>query len=72
MNQTMARDESDLENINVKNRPMNVMDDFTTFCSQQWLDAKTVIDDWAEEQHREVDDEVAFNLLLDGIHVSGW
>ena len=69
MNQTS--DESDLEHINVTKRPMLVMDDFTRFISQQWLDAKIIMDDWAEEQHREFDDEVVFSLLLDGICVSG-
>ena len=64
------RNEKDLKWIDVKNRPMNVMDDFTTFCSQQWLDAKFAIDDWTEEHHREIDDEVSSNLLLDGIYVS--
>ena len=49
MNQQMARDESDLENISMKNRPMKIMEDYHLFCSQEWLEAKTTLDEWVEE-----------------------
>ena len=44
MNRQLNRDESDLENINVKARPMKISEDYEIFCSQQWLDAKDKLD----------------------------
>ena len=45
MSTKLAADESNVENVSIKNRPMNVAEEYQLLCSNQWLDAKTVLDD---------------------------
>ena len=45
MNAKVSADESNLENIAILNRPMNIASDFKNLCSQQWLEAKQELDD---------------------------
>ena len=40
MNAAMAGDELTIENINMVCRPMTVAEDYSTFTSDDWLDAK--------------------------------
>ena len=51
MNRQMSRDETDLENINVKNRPMKILQEYELFCSQEWLEAKGDLDESAERMN---------------------
>ena len=45
MGTKIASDESSLENISIKNRPMNIATDYDLLCSNEWLNAKTDLDD---------------------------
>ena len=71
MNREMARDETDLENISSRNRPMKIMEEYETFCSQQWLDAKIAVDDSAEaaQPHAPMDECGRCQLLCDVLMV---
>ena len=51
----IAQDESSLENISVKNRPMNVAEDFLMFNSDEWLDAKTALDSHMDDDSKEAE-----------------
>ena len=44
MSDKVASDESNLENISIKNRPMVVTSEYENFFSNEWLDLKTVLD----------------------------
>ena len=50
MGKKVSSDESSIENISIKNRPMVVAEDYYNFCSNAWLDAKTVLDEKCAEQ----------------------
>ena len=69
MNMELSRDESDLENINVKTRPMTIMEDYTLFCSQEWLAAKTDVDELAERARLDIDDGVRCTILTHTLKV---
>ena len=45
MSKEMSHSELDLENISVKNRPMTIMGEYSSFTSNEWLDAKTALDE---------------------------
>ena len=45
MNTKIASDESNLENINIFNRPMNIASDYELLASNEWLGAKTELDE---------------------------
>ena len=45
MGAKVASDESSLENISIKNRPMNIATDYDLLCSNEWLAAKTDLDE---------------------------
>ena len=45
MGAKVASDESSLENISIKNRPMNIATDYDLLCSNEWLVAKTDLDE---------------------------
>ena len=49
----ISRDETNLENICVKNRPMNVAEEYQMFCSDAWLDAKSALDDFMDNPSKE-------------------
>ena len=44
MNKKISTNETSLENIAIKCRPMNIADDFNNFVSSVWLEAKQVLD----------------------------
>ena len=44
MGKKLAQDESSLENISIKNRPMNIAEDYENLCSNEWLTAKEYVD----------------------------
>ena len=55
MHQELSRDESVLENISIKNRPMKIAEEYQLIQSSQWLEAKQALDDklefvWNEKQ----------------------
>ena len=60
----IAQDESNLENISVKNRPMNVAEEYLMFNSDEWLDAKTALDDHMDDTSQEAE-TVKIKLLND-------
>ena len=72
MNREMSRDETDLENINIRNRPMKIIEEFEMFCSQQCLDAKTAIDRSAERSRssRPIPESKRCSLLCGVLSVS--
>ena len=45
MSTKLAADESNVENVSIKTRPMNVAEEYQLLCSNQWLQAKTVLDE---------------------------
>ena len=67
MNRQLSLDESDLENINVRARPMKIMEEYELFCSQQWLEAKTLLD----EKYERIAERQRCELLCSIIEVSG-
>ena len=69
MNSQLSQDESDLENINVKTRPMTIMEDYNLFCSQEWLEAKTDVDKWAKKEGLEMDECVRCTILTQTVKV---
>ena len=48
MGDKVSSNESSVENISIKHRPMNINDDYGTFQSSEWLDAKTFLDEHLE------------------------
>ena len=50
MSTKLAADESNVENVSIKNRPMNVAEEYQLLCSNQWLDAKTILDDLGDSR----------------------
>ena len=44
MGKKIASNESSLENISIKSRPMNVSEDYNLIVSNEWLDAKVELD----------------------------
>ena len=40
----MSADESSLENVNIKDRPMTIASEYELICSNQWLSAKMELD----------------------------
>lgn len=45
MSTKLSRDESSLENVSIKNRPMNITAEYQQLCSEQWLEAKAAVDE---------------------------
>ena len=61
----MAADESSVENVNIKNRPMNIADEYIHFCSNEWLAAKTVLDEVELDDLQEVEKvQLLFQILM--------
>ena len=52
MSSRMSRDESDLENISMKVRPMNIVDEFGQMCNSEWLEAKLFLDDISDKNEK--------------------
>ena len=44
MGTKVSADESSLENINIKDRPMTIASEYELICSNQWLSAKMELD----------------------------
>ena len=57
MNTKIASDESNLENINISNRPMNIASEFELLASDEWLNAKTELD---EQFTKDEDSKIKF------------
>lgn len=45
MNNKMSSDESSVENVSIRDRPMNIAEDLYNFCSNEWLEAKMALDE---------------------------
>ena len=61
----MAADESSVENVNIKNRPMNIADEYIQFCSNEWLAAKSVLDEADLDDLQEVEKvQLLFQILM--------
>ena len=45
MGDKVASNESSVENISIKNRPINIRDDYSALQSNEWLDAKVFLDE---------------------------
>ena len=67
MDKKTSSDESSLENISIKDRPMNVAEEFTMMQSNEWLDAKAAVDEIIPESS----ERARLTLLCDVIQVSG-
>lgn len=55
MSTKISADESSVENVSIKNRPMNISTEYELFCSDQWLNAKNALDQYypqTSEQHK--------------------
>ena len=59
MNKKISANETSLENIAIKCRPMNIADDFNNFVSGVWLEAKRVLDE------KRIDEEKCVRFLVD-------
>ena len=44
MDKQVAKDERQLENVSVKARPMNIQGKYQDICSNEWNDAKSLLD----------------------------
>ena len=44
MQEKVAAEESDLENVSVKNRPLSIAAEYQHWISEQWFDAKGELD----------------------------
>lgn len=67
MSKKVASDETSVENVAIKTRPMNIVDDFSLLCSNEWLDAKTLIDESLTGQIDE-SDKVTFLCEILMVH----
>ena len=70
MHNKLGRDESDLEAISIKNRPVKIAEEYGEFSSTLWLDAKQSVDDKVSEQlhfnkSMVFTEEMKCNLLTD-------
>ena len=45
MNDRMNQDESQVENVCIKARPLKLVDEFELFCTDEWLAAKNDLDE---------------------------
>ena len=66
----MSADESDLENVNIKNRPMNIAGDYTELCSHAWLDAKNELDQHCRSASEEEKLQLLKKILM--VRYSSW
>ena len=53
MSSKVAQSEGVFENISIGCRPMKIGEDYLTFSSNTWLDAKTTLDDRAKMQEED-------------------
>ena len=67
MNRKLAEDETALENVNKKNRPTKITDEYMELVSNQWLAAKDKLDDQFPDDNKE---EFKLKLLCDVLLVS--
>ena len=63
----MSHDESDLENISMKVRPMNIVDEFQQICNMEWLEAKMFLDEKLPDD--QMDEKTKTGLLAKIISV---
>ena len=66
MNEKLSRNESDLENISIQNRPMNVAEEYNLLMSNAWLEAKCSLDAEMGEDKKEAE---KYQLLCEIITV---
>ena len=64
MSDKIAKDEENLENVNIKNRPMKVAEEYENFCSNAWFLAKGKLD------YNDVPNEKALIALADILKVA--
>ena len=50
MDAKISARESTIENVSIKNRPMNIKEDFSELCSGPWQDAKGDIDNYSVQE----------------------
>lgn len=62
MSTKLSRDESSLENVSIKNRPMNITAEYQQLCSEQWLEAKTAVDEATKSTRYTEKDKLKFIL----------
>ena len=53
MSQKISTNESHLENISIKDRPMNISAEYEELVSGQWLTAKTELDEYTDAEEAE-------------------
>ena len=70
MSSKMAADESSVENVSIKVRPMNIADDYIQACSNEWLEAKTTLDNVLDDQPKS--ECIKIELLCNIIKVCKW
>ena len=67
MNSKVSANESSLENISIKARPMNIAEEYNLLMSNTWLDAKSALDDMVADN---VTETFRVILLFDVLKVS--
>ena len=72
MNLKVSANESDMENISVKSRPMNIVSDYKEFVTTQWLEVKDAMDEAAAQNARyyHIPEKDIINALCNIITVS--
>ena len=55
MGNKVGADESSIENVSIKTRPMTIADDYSNFCTNAWLDAKDILDEKFKKKYDEKD-----------------
>ena len=49
MSEKMSNNESSIENVSIKHRPVKVADEYQEFCTNEWLDLKQFLDESFKE-----------------------
>ena len=64
MNHKVSADESNVENVSIRNRPMNIADDYESMCTDEWLQAKEALDEKIKHLADHVKVSVLFRILM--------
>ena len=64
MNHKVAADESHVENVSIKNRPLNIADDYDALITNEWLNAKEQLDTEFEEMPEKLKLILLFKVLM--------
>ena len=54
MQRELSRDESVLENISLKHRPMSISDQYREIQTTQWLEAKQALDKQIDDEQQKI------------------